>query len=509
MNDPAHSILLVGGQPDAALAWCRWLARAGHRVTLLRWSERASFADASRCCSGSVWLGDVDAGVAEWRARLARLIRSGQFTHLWPGDALAHELLCTPAWQAPGEVRLIGPPPNAYARAADRCKALAIARRAGLAVLPGSYLAQGGPAPRVEPASIDLPCVARPRRGAATLDDESARYATRTIADPRALDNKLRDDLPRVGVLLQAVPRGHRLDISLAAVDGNIVSVLPPLAPRPLDAIRRLVARLHWTGLLHIECRQLAGETVFVDLHFGLAGSAGVDAVSGRSAVRALVGAPASAARRGPGLDPWPAAARLGHFAARLLSKVSMAVRAGAWGLPGTGTGTDAGRPMRPLSPSDSILFVCQGNINRSLVAEQTLRRAGFRQVASAALIGMAGRRPSGPAERYVQEVLGLPTEALRSRSLRHALASLHRVDVVVCFERRQVVEVLRRQPDLRGRVHLLTALAGQRGGAPDIADPHARDDAFHRRCFERISGLLHSATNPARAASRLAPGSP
>jgi protein-tyrosine-phosphatase len=502
MTNRGHHILLVGGDPADALAWCRRLASAGHRATLLRWNERVSFADASRHCSGSVWLGDVDAGVAAWRARLDGLLRPGTFTHLWPADALAHELLCTPAWQTPHTVRLIGPQADAYARASDRCEAMAVARRAGLSVLAGTHLPQGTSPASIDPASFGWPCVARPQRAAGIHDDEPARYTVKTIADARALDNKLRDDLPRVGVLLQAAMPGARVGLCLAAVAGNVETVSPSPEPQLLDAVRSMVSQLNWSGLLHVECRRLAGETVFVDLQFGLAGWAGVDAIGARSAVRAMVGTPGCAARAVPWLDPLPAAARLAQRAARALSKASVAARAGWYGVAGGTT------PIR-LHPSDSILFVCQGNINRSLVAEHALRRAGFRQVASAALIGMAGRLPSGPAERYVRDVIGLPAEALRSRSLRRALAALNRVDVVVCFERRQVVEVLRRHPHLKGRVHLLTRLAGPFDGPLDIADPHGRDDAFHRHCFDRIAGLLQRATNPAAVVPRLAPGRP
>jgi protein-tyrosine-phosphatase len=266
--------------------------------------------------------------------------------------------------------------------------------------------------------------------------------------------------------------------------------------------VRLVVAELNWTGLLAVEYRTAESAPIFVDLRFGLASWEGAGVAAIRSAIRAMIGTADDAARVLPGVDPLPAAARVAHLATRAISKASTNIRALLCGVTGS-------RGRRRLHPSDSILFVCQGNINRSLVAEQALRRAGFRWVASAALIGMSGRWPSGPAERYVRDVLGMPTDALRSRSLRQGLSSLDRIDVVVCFERRQVVDVLRRHPELRGRVHLLTTLAGRDGGPLDIADPHARSDECHRDCFERISRLLRSATSPAAAAPRLAPGSP
>jgi protein-tyrosine-phosphatase len=171
-----------------------------------------------------------------------------------------------------------------------------------------------------------------------------------------------------------------------------------------------------------------------------------------------------------------------------LLEKTALRMRALAWQEPQHGMANAALR-SRP-----SILFVCKGNINRSLVAEQVLRAGGFTQVESAGLLDMSGRRPSAAAETFVAEELRLPTAALRSRSMNAVMRRGASFEHVVCFERRHVIELERRYPELRGRLRLLSAWAGERGQPPDIADPHGGTEGDYRRCFERIVNVLRLA---------------
>jgi hypothetical protein len=124
----------------------------------------------------------------------------------------------------------------------------------------------------------------------------------------------------------------------------------------------------------------------------------------------------------------------------------------------------------------------------------------------SAALLDLGGRRPSRAAESYLAETLGTQPGELRSRTLRQAIATGGPFDLVLCFERRHLVELADRHRDLRGRIHLVSALAPTAGGPADIADPHGRSDAAYRGCFERIQTVLAAATGgvppaPSRAA--------
>lgn len=495
MKSESRRVLLVGGTPRIVLACCRRAAAAGHRVAVLRWDEDRSEADASRCCEQSLWLGAVACDVTGWRARLSEKLRDGRFTDVWPLDELAHRLLCDGHWRAPAGVRVIGPDAQTFARGADRSAALDAARAAGLAVVPTVHLPRDTPAP-----PLDLPCVIRPARAAEIEDDEAWRLRTRTLITPHALEHKLRDDLPRVDLLVQPVADGERMELCAAVADGSVDVALaavwtagasvPRITPPDatwVDMARPLIERLRWSGLLTLEFHRLDDHLALADVRAGAAdwlADADIEPL-----VVGLLGRVESATRRI--VDPWPAFARIAGNAKRWAGKLAIRMRALLWRQHG---GVAQARPLRR---GDGILVVCKGNINRSMVAEQVLRRHGFERVASAGLLPMSGRRPSRAAERYVEEVLGRGSDALRSSSLRRAMARLETIDLVICFERRHVVELAREHPELRGRIHLLTTMAGAANGPIDIADPHGTDDDTSRRCFERIDALLQRAMLP------------
>lgn len=475
-------VLQLGGSATASLSMCRWLAGAGHRASLLRWHAQASFAGASRHCVRSVWLGPLEEGVRSWMQRLHGLLGDGRFTDLWPLDEMAYELVCSGSWLVPKSVRVIGPTPASHDLAAGRHAAREQSKAAGFSVLPEDVLPRGG---AIRPAA--LPCVVRPQRAAAVVEDEPARYAVGHIADPRVLANKLRDDLPRVGLFLQAPPRGERLDLIVASLDGEVRAVDAPATPSEIVSIHRLAARLRWTGLLRLEIYRDRGETILADLQADLPLVPGSSHAAGVALVTGILG-PGLASAPMAALDPLPKAVHATQRLGRVLEKLTIRLRSLLWRAHG---GVASSTPLRR---TDSILFVCKGNINRSLVAEQVLRREGFTRVASAGLLGMSGRQPSRAAESYIESNLQLPAGPLRSSSVRRAMAGLGTVDIVVCFERRHVVELLQRHPNLRGRVHLLTTLAGQTSGSLDIDDPHGGSDETYRACFERIESLLRRA---------------
>jgi protein-tyrosine-phosphatase len=475
-----RKVLLVGGDADVALAACRWVAGAGHEAALLRWHAQRSCADVSKHCSESVWLGSLDDGVEAWLARLSEQLAVGGYDAVWSLDGMAHELLCSDHWRANDGVQVVGPSAAAYAIAADRMATLELARSIGLPTERTLHLQRNGP--HVEPSA--WPCVLRPQREALVDSDEPATFSTRRINTIVELDNRLRDDLPRVGLLLQAPAAGWRRSVTVFALAGELTTVLP-VDPGLLDAARKVASALRWSGWFHLEMRDNQGQLAFADLRCGITTVHDVRHEQGVRAVQAVLGTSAVGPSHTGGGDWMPlvasVVARLGCTAA----KIALRARVPAWRL----LGGNAGR--RTLHPSDAVLFVCKGNINRSLVAEQVLRQHGFSRVTSAGLIGMSGRRPSRAAEAFVEEHLGRPAASLRSSSLPRALARLPVIDAVVCFERRHVVELLQRYPRLRGRVYLLTTLACASDGGIDITDPHGQSSEAYQSCFERIEALL------------------
>ena len=103
---------------------------------------------------------------------------------------------------------------------------------------------------------------------------------------------------------------------------------------------------------------------------------------------------------------------------------------------------------------------------------------------------------------RFITERLGADATGLRSQSIHRALARLGHVDIVICFERRHVVELIQQHPALRGKIVLLTSLSAQRRPV-DIDDPHNEPDAVYTGCFERIERLIGHAVGQRAAQSR------
>jgi len=540
-----RSVLVVGDDSRASLAICRSLGRAGNRVSLLRFSDASSPADASRYCAQSLCIGQPVRGVSAWRQRFRTLLRKGGYTHVLPVDELAHELICPMDAEASGRPIRVGPSTAAHRLAADRASAYALAAEAGWRVIGSVRLSLADTAPEMQ-----FPCVVRPLRAAAIDGDEPASYSTKLIHDANGLDAKLRDDLSRIDVLIQSPLHGDRVDLCLAAMDGSLLALAAARRMDPDGAVlvseasskeaqarsRDLASRLGWTGLLRIECVRQEDELNVLDIRPGpgdllsVAMWSGVDlprllldGIAAHSSVALAVSSagvrvrhlatslrnlrrvpPERAHRRSLSVkpaaahktyletewiaDPRPAVAqltvmpdKLARFALDRWRALSMATRVGS-------------RVQSKLRRSDSVLFVCQGNINRSVVAEHILRSKGFTRVASAGLLVMSGRRPSRPAEQFIVERLGLPAAAIRSQSVHRAFASAQEFDVIVCFERRHLVEMLRFDRALRQRLVLLSQLGEDARGSTDVADPHGGSPDEYQACFERISRLLDRA---------------
>ena len=225
--------------------------------------------------------------------------------------------------------------------------------------------------------------------------------------------------------------------------------------PWTFEVAERVVKHLQWSSFMVIECcrRDRDGALTFLDLQFGAGCSlltlrrSGVDLP--RSLLQAIdrTAASGESSRRVDAIDdPAPTLQALSSSAGKLLQKVALRLRSTFLWRSG------AASIVPPLIPSQAVLVVCKGNMNRSMVAEAVLRNCGFSQVTSAGLLGVTGRRPSEAAERFIKDRLGVSAAGLRSQSVHRALARLGHVDVVICFERRHVVELAQRHPWLLGQ---------------------------------------------------------
>jgi protein-tyrosine phosphatase len=544
---PPGKILLLGSNDGAGLEICRSLGGAGYSVTILRFSLTATPADRSRWCTKSVYIGSPDYGVRAYVAELSAFLSATPHTYLIPADDIASEIVYSDYDAISQFTQVVGPSPSSYAIAHNRYRAAAVARAAGLIIPELRIINRGSSA-----IDLPLPCIVRPAFSSAVIDDEPQVFSTREVRTAEQLDAKLRDDTPRTDVILAAPTPGSPIELSFCSIGGKVLAatVTVPLhmegsaasyrkneevTPETLSIVKKIAQTLSWTGFMTIKCRRENDHLYFNELEPWPSSSistsvfAGVDLprllVEGlqqrfrqpviaacpvyvrhlgmdmtwlmhqfkrgrlnasvlwlTSFGRLLIGRERFAVERLS--DPKPGIQQLGAFVksrvANLRLRLSLAVRPSLYRLDPGG-----------LSKTSSILIVCKGNINRSAVAECLLKKSGFTAVASAGLLRMSGRRLSNYAEMFLAE-RGINASQFRSRSITRALNENGDFDFVVCFESEHILEIVRRFPDLTGRVFLFSRMTRDGESAHEIADPHGGTSETYAVCFERIERIVN-----------------
>jgi protein-tyrosine-phosphatase/predicted ATP-grasp superfamily ATP-dependent carboligase len=144
-----------------------------------------------------------------------------------------------------------------------------------------------------------------------------------------------------------------------------------------------------------------------------------------------------------------------------------------------------AAAPDRPVE----VLYVCQGNINRSSYAELKSKQlfAPARFHFSSAGMLPRNRRGSPAVAIAAAARHGVDMSAHRSR---HASAALlEAADVVIAFDEINLHSIAARYPHLAQRIFLL----GEACPAPDrqILDPEGKDDATFTSTYRRIDTCL------------------
>ncbi|MBX3442330.1 MAG: ATP-grasp domain-containing protein [Planctomyces sp.] len=134
-----------------------------------------------------------------------------------------------------------------------------------------------------------------------------------------------------------------------------------------------------------------------------------------------------------------------------------------------------------------SILFLCYGNINRSPVAEQSLKAAlGSASPVTVASAGFYPERDrsTGPVSESVARQLGLDLTGHRSQVVSQVLLQTH--DLIVIMDAAQVQGLREMCPDqLRKAVPLSTF--GDTDRDLEIPDPHGKGQEFFEKVYRRI----------------------
>lgn len=154
----------------------------------------------------------------------------------------------------------------------------------------------------------------------------------------------------------------------------------------------------------------------------------------------------------------------------------------------------DAG--SRPVE----VLFICQGNINRSSYADLKSRLLFDADKMRFSSAGMLPRnpRPSPAVAIAAAARHGVDMQAHRSR---HASAQmLEAADLVIAFDYINIDSVGARYPHLKDRVHLLGEADAGSGGAQQILDPEGKDDGTFQSTYQRIDACLAALARVAQA---------
>ena len=147
---------------------------------------------------------------------------------------------------------------------------------------------------------------------------------------------------------------------------------------------------------------------------------------------------------------------------------------------------------FRRLDPQEPLLFVCQGNINRSAVAEILFRDAGFSKVRSAGVLPFQGRGISPAAARFLKQ-RGKDGTLHRSTNLHTCRAFVSQGATIVVFDYRTKADVLMISPELGPQIVMFDDLAHDHTG--ELHDPQGATEAVYQECFARIEAVLQDQT--------------
>jgi protein-tyrosine-phosphatase/predicted ATP-grasp superfamily ATP-dependent carboligase len=149
---------------------------------------------------------------------------------------------------------------------------------------------------------------------------------------------------------------------------------------------------------------------------------------------------------------------------------------------------------FRPADSTNTILFVCNGNIMRSPLAAALLRRAlndgvgAATRIQSAGLHAVPGRRAE-PLACSIAGELGISLGEHRAQSVSSELVA--GANAIFVMDRFNEAELLARYPDTAGKVFLLAMCDGEHNGRLDITDPYGHPPETVRECFARISASV------------------
>jgi predicted ATP-grasp superfamily ATP-dependent carboligase/protein-tyrosine-phosphatase len=148
------------------------------------------------------------------------------------------------------------------------------------------------------------------------------------------------------------------------------------------------------------------------------------------------------------------------------------------------------GRVKKAIDAAETILFVCYGNINRSILAERSLKHAigasgPTTSIASAGFHKETGR-PADPMMVKIAAREDLPLEGTSSQLLNALM--IDRADVIFAMEVKHLVRLFEEYPSTKRKAFLLSTAAPP-GEVPfELDDPYGRSEDAYARCFRDVT---------------------
>jgi protein-tyrosine phosphatase len=134
------------------------------------------------------------------------------------------------------------------------------------------------------------------------------------------------------------------------------------------------------------------------------------------------------------------------------------------------------------------ILFVCDGNICRSPMAEALLGQALAERAIDWAEVSSSGlvASPWGVAHAQLRRVLGPAFQLIENRHSQPLTPELVKgSDLILGMEDRHVIQILERFPESQGRVNKITSYSGKEGEIKDFPDSgHGDIVSWLRDCY-------------------------
>jgi protein-tyrosine-phosphatase/predicted ATP-grasp superfamily ATP-dependent carboligase len=546
-----NKVLVIGDDTRSFLSTVRSLGRQGLEVHVAPFDFRAP-ALASRYIHATHFLPYYLDGGQAWLDAVLALLREHDFSLVVPCDERGLLPLCLHRDALGAFCPLAIPSAEALDIYFDKVRTRALAQSVDVPVAPGRLLAVGDTADGIA-AEFGLPVVIKEPMSYA-MPELYVRTSTRIIGERAELAAWLAlgvSVLCHDGAVLQAFEhhRAHEMNGS------SYYRKSAPLDPQRLAAVERMVRASRYTGLAMFEFKvdPATDGWILIEVNarpwgsLPLPVSIGVDFPYRLYRLLALgeptapVDYPAGRYCRNLILDMWQARAGAARLARR---PVRLALHCLAWGwsfhrvligrehqdtlvLDDAGPGwqelrelvggrvkrrapAQAGQslsarmaslfganPNRPLN----VLYVCQGNINRSSYAHL---KSGELFGASAQFdsAGMLPRNRRGSPAVAIAAAAQRGVDMSTHRSRHASRAMLEAADLVIVFDQINLESIAARYPDLRDRVFLLGQACTAAGSDCQILDPEGKDASTFNATYGRIDECLTALAQAAPASA-------